>query len=180
MCAPRNPAGRGLFSMDSLLRAQATRLSDAQASLTKQILFGAKQEEITLSPADTTAWLKELEAFVVIDALNKPINRDRYVINDTTDSKSNLRVRAFSTSDDLPVTSVRIYYHHVPSSIRKIEASYIEHNGLYKTNQMLSMEFNDLNGAPVMTSYSIVGGQKMFLDDTVQYDIKGKVRLEKK
>ena len=178
-CVPRNPVARGrLFPIDSLLSAQASRLTDAKASLSKQVTFGSKQEQIDLLPSDTTAWIKELEAFGVLDAINKPINRDRYKVSDTTDNKSNLRVRAFSTHDDLPVKVVRLYYHRVLASIRKIEANYVEHNGLYKTNRKLMMEFNDVNGTPMMTSYSIAGGQKMFLDDTVTYDIRGKVRLE--
>jgi len=179
MCTPRT-SGRahGFLAMDSLLNAQAGKLSQARATLHKEIRFGDETEAITVVPADTTAWLKELEVFAAIDAINKPINRDRYQVSDASDPKSNLRVKEFLTRDDLPVKSVRLYYYRVPESLRKIEALYIEHNGLYKNSRNLSMEFSDFNGLPVMTSYAIAGGQKMFLDDTVQYDIKGKVRME--
>jgi hypothetical protein len=178
MCAPPNTRGRALFAIDSLLHAQASTLSNAHASLNKEIVLGTKQEEIALKPRDTTAWLKELEVFSVMNTINKPINRDRYQIHESGDSKSNLRVRTFSTSQDLPVLYVRLYYHGDPGNVRKIEAAYKELNGLYATSKLLALEFEDIKGTPVMTSYSILGGQKMFLDDTVQYDIKGSVRLE--
>ncbi|HTF18979.1 MAG TPA: hypothetical protein VK658_12950 [Chryseolinea sp.] len=177
-CAPPSPGGHALFAIDSLLHAQATHLSKAQASLYKQIALGTKQEDVTIIPRDTTAWLKELEVFGVMNVINKPINRDRYQVSESGDTKSNLRVRTFSTSHDLPISYVRLYYHGQPGRIRKVEAAYTELNGLYKTSRLLALEFDDINGTPVMTSYSILGGQKMFLDDTVQYDIKGRVSLE--
>ena len=176
-CAPPNSGGRALFAIDSLLHAQALQLSKAQASLNKQIVLGTKQEEVTLTPRDTTAWLKELEVFSVMNAINKPINRDRYQVSESGDLKSNLRVKSFSTSNDLPLTYVKLYYHGKPERIRKIEAEYKELNGLYATSKLLALEFDDMNGTPVITSYSILGGQKMLLDDTVSYDIKGRVTL---
>jgi hypothetical protein len=115
-----------------------------------------------------------------MNAINKPINRDRYSVDELPDPRSNLRMRSFrDTSGDLPVSYVRVYYHGVPQRVRKIEALYTELNGLYKTSRSLALEFDYINGAPVMTSYSIVGGQKMFLDDSVQYEIKGRVTIGK-
>jgi hypothetical protein len=178
MCTPPNSRGRALFAIDSLLHAQAAELSKLQASLNKQIVLENKLEDVILTPRDTTAWLKELEVFSVMNTINKPINRDRYQMDESDDSKSNLRIRTFRTSEDLPVSYVRLYYRGRPGNIRKVEAEYKELNGLYATSKLLALDFEDIKGTPVMTSYSIVGGQKMFLDDTVQYDIKGRVKLE--
>lgn len=166
-----------MFGVDSLIHAQAIKLTELQATLDKEVMFGARKEVVSLAPKDTVSWLRELEVFSVMEGINKPINRDRYKIVESTDSKSNLRIRSFRTSDDLPVSYVNLYYHGQPSKIRKIEAQYSEQNGLFKTGRMLSMEFDNMNGLPVMTSYSISGGQKMFADDTVRYDIKGRVRI---
>lgn len=172
------PGGSGLFAMDSLLGAQASRLSAVRASLHKQTTLGLQRGEVTLTPPDSTAWKKELEAFLVMDAINKPVNRGRYAVNDTGDRKSNLRVRSFTTTADLPVKYVHIYYYREPSRIRKIEASYHESNALYRTTRLLTMQFEIMNNTPVMTSYAVQGGQKMFLDDTVRYDVRGRVKLE--
>jgi len=178
-CTPPNRNGRPLFAVDSLLHGQASTLIRIDAALDKHITLGTKQEELTVKPRDATAWLKELEVFSIIDAINKPINRERYKVTESADTRSNLRVRSFSTSDDLPVSYVNLYYYDRPSRIRKIEALYAELNGLYKTSRLLTLDFIDLDGAPVMSAYTIVGGQKMFMDDSVEYTIKGRVRFGK-
>jgi len=166
-----------MFAVDSLLHEQANQLTLMHASVDKEVLLGAQKEEVSLTPQDTVAWLRELEVFSVMESINKPINRERYKTTEKSDTRSNLRIRSIETSDDLPVSYVHLYYQGKPSNIRKIEASYSETNGLYKARRLLSMEFDNVNGLPVMTSYSISGGQKMFMDDTVRYDIKGRVRI---
>lgn len=177
MCTPPVKKGHGIFSVDSLLHAQASQLTNMRASIDKEVVLGTNKEEVSLTPADTVGWLKELEVFSVMESINKPINRERYKTTETTDTRSNLRIRAIETTDELPVLYVRLFYQGKPANIRKIEASYSETNGLYQTSRLLSMEFDNMNGLPVITSYSISGGQKMFMDDTVRYDIKGRVRI---
>lgn len=166
-----------MYPVDSLLHAQAAQLTKLRATLDKEVLFGPGQEKVSLTPQDTTAWLRELEIFSVMESINKPVNRDQYKIEQSADKRSNLRIRSFSTTADLPVSYVHLYYQGRLSNIRKIEAAYSDTNGLYKTSRLLSMEFDPINGVPVMSSYSISGGQKMFLDDTVQYNIKGRVKI---
>lgn len=176
-CTSATTEVSALLSVDSLLSAQAHRLTDMKASLDKRTVLGTKEEEVTLVPKDTTAWLKELEAFSVVSAINKPVNRARYTVSETNDTKSNLRVRSFSTTDDLAIEYVRLYYRSRLSHLRRLEASYREVNNLYRSNRRLSIEFQDVKGIPTIVSYSIDGGQKMVLDDTVQYSINARVRL---
>lgn len=166
--------------MDSLLHAQAIHLSLRQASLSKEIVLQGKQETVKHTPKDSTAWLKELEAFAVMATINKPVNRDHYSITESVDSRSNLRIRSFSTDDVLAVPFVRVYYYRTPANIRRIESAYVTHNDLYKTYRTLTLEFEDVRGTPVIASYSITGDQKMIMDDTVRYDIKGRVNLATK
>ena len=166
-----------MFAVDSLLHAQANQLTSMHATLDKEVVLGANKEEVTTTPQDTVGWLRELEIFTVMDFINKPVNRERYKVEESRDKRSNLRIRSFSTNDDLPVSYVNLYYFEKPSKIRKIEAAYSETNGLYRTSRLLSMEFDNVNGLPVMTSYTVSGGQKMFMDDTVRYDIKGRVKI---
>ncbi|MGC3948343.1 MAG: hypothetical protein QM762_28200 [Chryseolinea sp.] len=166
-----------MFAVDSLLHAQASQLTSMHATIDKEVVLGTKKEKVSLTPQDTVGWLRELEVFGVMESINKPINRDRYKTTESADTRSNLRIRSFGTSDDLPISYVNLYYQGKLSNIRKIEASYTEANGLFRTSRLLSMEFDNVNGIPVMTTYSISGGQKMFMDDTVRYDIKGRVRI---
>ena len=55
--------------------------------------------------------------------------------------------------------------------VRKIEAEYNARNALYKSTRLLTLEFEEVEGKSRLTSYAVDGGQKMFLDDSVQYTI---------
>jgi len=177
-CARRQPEMRGTFSIDSLLRAQASLLHELRASIDKEIILKNERETINVILNDTLAWQKELEVFDVMAAINKPVNRNRYQVTESADTKSNLRVKTFSANEDLPVEYVRLYYRDKPSRLRKLEGAQRVANGLFKSARLLSIEFDDFNGTPVMTSYSVWGGQKMLLDDTVQYDVKGRIKFK--
>jgi hypothetical protein len=72
---------------------------------------------------------------------------------------------------------LKIFYLDVPSKIRRIEALYQEENSLLKGSRFLVMEFEEINNNLVLTSFSIEGGQKMFLGDSVKFSVKGTVTL---
>ncbi|MEO8472273.1 MAG: hypothetical protein ABI477_08765 [Chryseolinea sp.] len=176
-CGQEKKRAQPQYYFDSLLRRQALYLTKHEASVNKVTAMGKQDSRVTLKPGDTTAWKKELEIFQVIDAINKPINRDSYKIEMKSDDRSNLMIRSFSTSENLPVKYVNIYFKNTSDRIRKIEASYTESNALYHSSRILTMVFEPIRDSAVLTSYSIVGGQKMVMDDSVKYDIKGYLTL---
>jgi hypothetical protein len=168
---------KALYPVDSLLQAQANYLSARKAHLNKIVLLDGKEEEISLAPKDIIAWRNELEIFTALDVINKPINRSYYSIEDLSDSRSNLKVKAFTTTEDLPVRYIKIYYYQSPNKLRRLEAQFKESNSLYTSLRDLTMDFQQFGDTIVLTSYNIVGGQKMLLDDTVQYHITGSLAL---
>jgi hypothetical protein len=168
---------KALYPVDSLLQAQANYLSAKKAHLKKIVLLDGKEEEISLAPKDIIAWRNELEIFTALDVINKPINRSYYSIEDLSDSRSNLKVKAFTTTEDLPVRYIKIYYYQSPNKLRRLEAQFKESNSLYTSSRDLTMDFQQFGDTIVLTSYNIVGGQKMLLDDTVQYHITGSLEL---
>jgi hypothetical protein len=168
---------KALYPVDSLLQAQANYLSARKAHLKKVVLLDGKEEEISLAPKDIIAWRNELEIFTALDVINKPINRSYYSIEDLSDSRSNLKVKAFTTTEDLPVRYIKIYYYQSPNKLRRLEAQFKESNSLYTSLRDLTMDFQQFGDTIVLTSYNIVGGQKMLLDDTVQYHITGSLAL---
>jgi len=123
-------------------------------------------------------WKNELAIFSELDVINKPINKGAYTIGNYADKKSNLSVKSFNTTEDLPVKYLRVFYQQSPGRIRKIEAQYNEANLLYSSTRFLTMEFEDIFNKTVVTSYSINGGQKMFLDDSVQYIVGATIILK--
>lgn len=172
-CSSKEEYRPNLYAIDSLVRAQAKYLSENKATLTKVTRLGDVHGKVSVTPKDTSAWKKELEIFSTLDIINKPVNKDLYHIEVVADEKSNLSVKAFTTQEQLPVTYLKVYYHRSPDRIRKIEAQYNESNSLYKSARSLTMEFQQVENSAVLTSYSITGGQKMFLGDSVEYNIIG-------
>lgn len=168
-----------LYSVDSLLSSQAGYLAEHGVILKKSTSLGDASEEVSLTPKDAAAWKKELEIFAALEIINKPLNRDAYHLESLSDAKSNLLVKSITTSADLPVRYLKVYYQNAPENVRKIEAEYEEDNSLYRSVRILKMEFQEVGDVPAITSYSIEGGQKMFLGDSVKYVISGALSIPK-
>ena len=169
---------KALYPVDSLLNAQAKYLSGKKATVKKVVILDGKEEEISVTPKDSIAWRNELEIFTTLDVINKPVNRAYYSVEEVSDNRSNLIVKSFATKEeDLPVKYFKIYYQYKPSRLRKLEAYFNELSSLYKSSRELTMDFQQFGDTVVLTSYSIVGGQKMMLDDSVQYRISGSLKV---
>lgn len=177
-CSNSKKVRGGLYPVDSLISAQARYLSQSRASLSKTTRLGDRHDKVLVTPKDTIAWKKELEIFAALDIINKPVNRSLYKSEMTSDIRSNLNVRSFTTSEELPVKYLKIYYRGTPDKVRMIEAQYVETNALFKSARSLIMEFVEVNNKTLLTSYSIDGGQKMFLGDTVQYHVAGNLTIK--
>jgi hypothetical protein len=164
--------------MDSLMTQQINYLSASTATVRKITVLGEKSDTVIVTPKDSKGWIKELDIFRELDAINKPIYLGRYTVEeDLSDSKSNLKIRSFTGAGDLPISFLKIYYQGTPDRVRRIEAEYKQANSMYTGARFLSLEFEEIYNKPVLTSYSITGGQKMFLGDTVRYTVYASVNL---
>lgn len=169
---------QALYPIDSLLSAQARYLSQKKVIHKKIVVLGDKEEEISIGPQDSAAWRNELEVFSALSVINKPVNKSFYTIEELSDVRSNLKMKSFSTKkEDLPVKYFRIYFQHQPNRIRKLEARFNDLSSLYKSSRELRMEFQQFGDTVVLTSYDIVGGQKMVMDDSVQYSVRGSLTV---
>ena len=177
-CSGNSQRRSMLFNVDSLMDNQIKALVRHKATVTKQALLKGVNEVTTLTPSDSSAWNDELAIFLELDIVNKPIYKDSYKVERYPDTKSNLTVKAFSTTDELPISSLKLYYHNSLPHLRRLEAHYQEANSLYKSARYLKMDFENIYGETLLTSYSISGGQHMFLDDSVQYFINAKINLK--
>jgi hypothetical protein len=167
------------YAIDSLVSGQVNFLTGVKARLYKEALLKGKTDTITFTPGDTVGWQKELDIFRKLEEINKPVNKERYEVSDgLLDRMSNLTVREFKSKEPLPVVYLKIYYHGNISKPRKIEALYDEENALYKSARLLSMQFHQVKNRTVLTSYSLKGGQKMALGDSVAFFISGKILID--
>jgi hypothetical protein len=160
---------------DSLSLAQIKLLCASKARVTKVASMGGKEDQSTFVP-DTSAWENEMSVFRQLDVFQKPTYRDAYEIQDKMpDAKSNLLIRSYQATRNIPVMQLRFYYHEHFKNLKRIEAEYHERNSLYSTHRRLSMDFDEANGKPLLTRYSIEGVQKMILSDSVRFSIKSVV-----
>jgi hypothetical protein len=175
-CERPAPTQTAHFNIDSLITSQVIDLSALHASLTKAGTINAVKQDTVLTALDTAAWRRELDIFSEIELFNKPAYRVSYEVNDgLRDASSNLTIRAFQTTEDLPVRYVKLFYLDNLTKLRKIEALYQQDNALMKTQRKLVMEFSDVYNKNILTSYSVEGGQKMFAGDSVHFVINGTV-----
>lgn len=177
----RRPAG--FYPVDSLITAQADYLATTKAGLFKEALLGGEADTLTYTPGDSMAWSNELDIFRKLDIVNKPVNSDSYIISDGLfDPGSNLKIKAITADkafeEELAVVYLKIYYQGSILKPRKIEALYDEKNLLYKSARLLSMHFHQVENKTVLTSYSIKGGQKVILGDSVAFYISGKILMD--
>lgn len=169
----------GLYNVDSLFEKQIKYLLLHEAAIKKKAVLNGVEKITTISPGDSVTWAEELSIFYELDVVNKPIHKDIYKVEEYADSRSNLSVRSYSATEDLPVKFLRIYYEKSLNNLRKIEAQYNEANSLYSSRRFLTLQFENVYNKTILTSYSVAGGQKMFLDDSVQYTIDATVVLNK-
>ena len=166
-----------LFNIDSLVSEQVNLLSARKPTLRKEAVLGNSADHVEYVP-DSVGWMKELDIFRQLDAINKSINKSKYLIDDGLyDPGSNLTVKAFTSSEPLPVRSMRIFYDTDIRVPRKIEAVFNEENSLYESSKNLVLEFQQINNKNLLTYYSIEGGQKMILSDSMAFSVKGKIKF---
>jgi hypothetical protein len=178
-CSMEKRSRDPLYDVDSLIQTQIKYLKAYEASIEKRALLDGVQNVTTITPKDSSDWSEELAIFLELNMINKPSNKASYKIEDKLDDRSNLNIKSFTSTEELPVTFLKLYYYRSLDQLRKVEAQYSEANALYKSTRFLTMEFEQVLNKTLLTSYAVAGGQKMFLDDSVQYSIRANIAVKK-
>lgn len=167
------------YNLDSLINAQVKHLVQLQPSLEKVAVINGESETVVLTDTDSAVWAREFQIFRQLDLNARALNAEQYrTERGRGHASSNLAIIEYTATQPLPLSFVRIYYQDTPGKVRRIEGEIFEENRLYASDRLLSMEFIDVNGHPVIVAYEIRGAQKMFLGDSVNFSIKGALTYE--
>jgi len=172
-CAPR-PSEVSLVALDveSMLNDQAVALASNHVPLSKTASVGGVASDTTWVPAEVQ-WRAELKSFEDLGLVNKRLYQDMYRVEGPLgDKRSNLHIQRYS-SKQAPLTSLDIFYMDDVNRFRRIEGIYHRVNNLYATHRTLVLEFDEVQGKPLLTHYQITGYQKLALRDTVHFSIQG-------
>jgi hypothetical protein len=163
------------FPFDSLLKSQIGLLLINNASVVKKAALTGQESTEQLTP-DSAGWVREFEVFSSLEVINKPVYRGLYRENIVTNGHEKV-IRYETSEKELPVQNLILTYND--TLLRKIEAAYTESNAMYNASRYLELEFENLDGKAFVSRYSIIGGQKMFLADSVSYTVTGNIRYAK-
>ena len=170
-CESQRVAKKTYLDIDSLINVQIKSLVTANAHVIKNASLNNEKAKSEFA-MDSLGWATELDIFRQLDVINKPTNKDLYlVIDDEKDVNSNLTIRQYKAKRELPVKMLSLYYYKNLQNLKKIQAVFKEKNALYATERSLMMEFDEVNGNSRLVHYSIDGIQKMILGDTIRFTI---------
>jgi hypothetical protein len=174
-CAPTPaPVVQGPLDFDALIEAQINGLSQRIVTLDKVAVVGEVRSDSTLVPT-ATDWKAELDIFRQLGTINKTIYQGAYQQEGPLDDpQSNLHIQQYSSATS-PLKVLKIYYQVDLQRVRKIEGFLEESTPLYSSQKNLTMVFDEENGKPVLTRYSIVGYQKVALRDTVRFTVESTI-----
>jgi len=165
--------GTTYFSMDSLVNAQIEYFANKEVLLNKSATINGIEESNVLKP-DSLVWASELEIFRKAD-ITKAAYSNAFDISIIPDTESNLKILQYTSKSEMPVKSLKIYFLHEVSDIRKISAVIKEDTRVFTNDKVVNMNFEKVAGISVLKSYNIEGKQKMLLSDSTLYSIRGSI-----
>ncbi len=165
------------YDVDSLISAQQNLLTIRGARLIKQARIDSDSSEKDFVP-DSLQWVNELSIFKKTD-INKAMLRGLYTSSVADDTNSNLTIRTLATdSREAEVKYLKLYYLNEIKNLRKMEALWVEQNPIYISSRKLSLTFEDISEKLLLKGYKIDGTQKMILQDTVRFEVVGKLDFD--
>lgn len=172
-CAPQpSERSRVVLDVDSLLNKQSLSLAQHEVSLHKSASVGGVASDSTWVPSENQ-WKTELRSFGDLAIINKTLYKDVYQAEGPLeDRRSNLHIQRYATTQ-APLALLDIYYMDEVSRFRRLEGIFHSVNRLYAAHRTLTLEFDEVQGKPMLTHYRISGYQKLALRDTVQFTIEG-------
>lgn len=172
-CEPK-PSQVSRLSIDikGLLAEQVDQCAQRHVSLTKTASVGLTLSDTTIVPT-RRFWETEFETFQALDLINKRLYQDSYRSEGPLDDpRSNLSIQRYISAES-PLTLLTLFYSGKLQRVRKIEGIVQEDTQLYHAHRTLTLEFDEVDGKPLITHYQVLGYQELALGDTLHFSIRG-------
>ena len=162
------------FSLDSLFDAQSNLLLSDDYRLQKSAVVNADTATALFIP-DSLEWINEFQVFRDMN-INKPALIGQYTPTIKPDPNSNLQILSYTAkSEELEVQQLNVYYLRQLENIKRITASSQERNSIFSAGKEAGIEFEKKDGQWKIKSFSLNGFQKMILQDSVLFVVKGTI-----
>lgn len=167
---PTQVVKKAYFDIEKKVRELIPLLAELNPEVDKTIVMSGQVENKILQ-LDSAGWVKELEIFAQAN-INRPVLRDLYETEMTTEGAWQVVIYKNKNPEANGIVYLKIYSSN--ELVGKIEALHREENVLYYSERILEMEFGQPN-VNMLNSYAIKGKQKLPLQDTVAFEIHGRL-----
>ena len=164
------------FDLTGLLQKNIAELVENNAVVQKIAIINMVTDTVQYQP-DSMAWGKELKLFEMSD-ISRPALNGLYKIDITEDEESNLKVLEYHLMQEgSKIPEFKVYYYGDMKGVVKIEAVYLEEGSGMVLERKLVLEFSPFGRDNILSSWNILGRQKLSGLDTLHYQIIGNIKM---
>ena len=148
-------------------------LSSISPSVSKTATINGKKEQRRIRPMDSVGWAKELTIFKSAD-INRSILSDSYSIAESIDSNATRVVyqSKYPASTEVEELVIELDKNRKPV---RIHARLDNSNELFNSAKIIELNFRDVEGRRLISSYHTEGWQKMISKDTASYVVRSEI-----
>ena len=173
---PVKQADKPYYDLNEQLLNNLNMVLAQKPSLEKEASLGTETDSHNWQP-DSAEWQLEFTLLFAAD-INKRNLLQAYSTTELTGKSGELTGKKYTRTDgeNNGVQEMTVYYKENPADVRKVEVMIQEKNSLYHSIKNLNIFFEPSEGAfSLLNKYTINGGQKMLLRDTLVYEVQGKI-----
>jgi len=169
------PKTQAYYDIEGLIEGQIHLLDSVNPSFFKTVVVDGK-EELFQGKILNGEWKGELQILREYD-LNKPKLAGKYTVTETGDPSQSLIKYISKSPEETRVDTLAITFELPSKKSLKLHAHRHASNSLFESGQTADVDFRDINGRTIMTSYRIDGWQKLLGKPASHYSISSVLDL---
>lgn len=160
------------FDLVELLDEQVAIIDQQKPKLIKELTVDGQTETVTTTLDSASMWKEELQLFYQAD-INKLGLEDAYITEQL--SAGTDRYKKIDSAKTNAPTIRTIEYNYYKNVLENIRIVVREKNTVYEFDKELLLEFKQINGKSLLSSFAIKGNQKMVLKSPLTYSLNAKL-----